>query len=572
MPEPSDALVSRSSGWIAILGLALAMTLLNALKPLHMDDTIYYDYAIRLAAQPNDPYGGEITDYWVPPKTGMDVLVPVFLPYWWSLAIKVHGDNVFLCKLWLLPFHLLLVGGAWGLARRFARRLEPLVASLIAFSPAILPGINFMLDVPTVSIGTFALYVFTKACDRNSIPLTVVAGLLAGAAINVKWTGFVIPAALGLYAITHRRLALGIVAGLIAAGVFVGWEYWIKCLYGQSHFLTHTDRKNTTIMDRINAARALVALLGGVAPVVLLLGLVGLKRPQFAKIVAVLATLGFVGIALGLGPQAVFLTLGALLLINWCTIIIVLLRRVKTHQWRWNADSLFLALWLMLEIVGFSVLSPYSAVRRLVGIVVVGTLLAARIASLTCRSETSRFDLRWVGMAGVFLGLFYYGVDLHEARVERTSAEIVTKDALGMLKPGQTAWYAGRWGFRHYATKGGLKHIVPGRTEMQRGDLFVVHDNKINMEPKIELDPVLLEEVGVLKFDEDSPVPFRTVPPYYSGKEPIQRQDGPRNVVHIYRVLNPFTPLGMIPIEYAPRGKQLGAMMRGVGGKPTSRP
>ena len=70
------------------------------------DDTVYQMYAARIAEHPGDPYGGEIVDYWFPPKAGMDVLVPVFLPYLWSRAILVHGDNTFLAKLWLAPFPL----------------------------------------------------------------------------------------------------------------------------------------------------------------------------------------------------------------------------------------------------------------------------------------------------------------------------------------------------------------------------------------------------------------------------------------------------------------------------------
>jgi hypothetical protein len=550
----------RTLGWILIFTIAVAMTLLNAIKPLHMDDTVYYSYATQIAAQPGDPYGGEITDYWMPPKASMDVLVPAFLPYWWSLAYRVHGDQVFLCKLWLFPFHLMLVWGTWGLARRFARGLEPAIALMVAASPAILPGLNFMLDIPALALGVASIHVFIKGSDRRSMGLVIAAGLIAGLSINVKWTGFVFPGVMAVYALTHRRIGLGIVAGLTAALVFVGWEYAVKLNYGQSHFLLHTDRKKTGLLDRINAGKALVAILGGVAPGVLMLGLIALRRPVFVRVVVGLVVAGLVAIAAGFQTQPFFLTMGVLLLINLGTVATVLLARRGRPRWRGDADDWFLVLWLGLEFVGFFVLSPYSAVRRVVGIVVAATLLAGRLASRTCRPSERRRAVDWIAAAGLALGLFYYGVDLHEARVEKAAAEAAAHDALARLEPGQTAWYAGRWGFRHYAAKAGLTHIAVGRTELKRGDLLVVHENKIDMEPKVTIDPALVEEIEAVRLEDT--LPFRTVPPYYSGKEPLQRQVGPRFVVHIYRVINPFTPLGWIPPEFGPKDRPVGAIIQ----------
>ena len=164
-----------------------------------------------------------------------------------------------------------------------------------------------------------------------------------------------------------------------------------------------------------------------------------------------------------------------------------------------------------------------------------------------------------VAAFGLILGLFYFGIDFHEARVEKTAAETAAKEALALAKPGETVWYAGRWGFRHYAMLAGLKHIAPGRTELKRGDLLVIHDNKIDMEPKILIEPALADEILTLKFDENSSLPWRTVPPYYSGKEPLQKQVGPRFVVHVYRVTNPFIPLGNYPRGYVAPDKPVGA-------------
>ena len=491
MTDRPHRLPRRAIAWV--VGLASLMTLLNAAKPIHMDDAVYHMYAAQIAAHPGDPYGGEVVDYWFPPKAGMDVLAPVFLPYLWSRAIVVHGDNTFLDKLWLAPFPLLLVGASWGLGRRFARGYEPILACLVAFSPAILPGQNFMLDVPALALGLAGLALFMRACDRRSWGLAIVSGLLAGAAINTKWTGLLAPAAIGLYALTHRRIGLGVAAMVASAGVFAGWEAWIAYEYGQSHFLIHSGRKSTPLMDRINGIRGLISILGGVAPGLLVMGLVALKRPRWAAVAAVGTAVGIAAIGLGIGPQAVFLPIGVLVLLNLGNVAFLVLRRNEEEAAKTpGRDDLFLVLWLVLEVVGFFVLSPYSAVRRVLGIVVAASVLVVRLASKPdgTGSPSAIRPARWAAAFGVVgLGLCYFAVDYGEAVVESRAAHDSARQAMAHIEPGETAWFAGRWGFRYHAEKAGLTPVAPGRSVLAAGDVLVVHENKVAEEPKVVIDP-----------------------------------------------------------------------------------
>jgi hypothetical protein len=158
------------------------------------------------------------------------------------------------------------------------------------------------------------------------------------------------------------------------------------------------------------------------------------------------------------------------------------------------------------------------------------------------------------------LGLAYFGIDLWEARVEQTAALESARYALDHVEPGRTAWFAGRWGFRDHAARAGLTPLAPGRSTLNPGDLLVVHDNKVDMEPRINIDPALAEEIDVARYNDR--LPLRVVPNFYAGKEPLQRQLGPRMVVHVYRVLKPFTPLGFIPPWIGPKDRQVGAIMQ----------
>ena len=108
---------------LALAGLALGFTVLNAAKPLHVDDAQYWKYAHHIASHPTDPYG--FTVLWgQEPKPAISVLAPAGLPYWWALGMVLFGDQPVLWKLWLAPFAGLLVFSLHAIFRRFAPGLE----------------------------------------------------------------------------------------------------------------------------------------------------------------------------------------------------------------------------------------------------------------------------------------------------------------------------------------------------------------------------------------------------------------------------------------------------------------
>jgi len=103
----------------ALVGLALAVTLLNAAKPLTVDDSVYYLFAEHIAEHPVDPYGFRA---WGVQEANSILAPPVFL-YWWAAAVRLFGSEPVYWKLWALPFNLLFVVALYALGRRFARGL-----------------------------------------------------------------------------------------------------------------------------------------------------------------------------------------------------------------------------------------------------------------------------------------------------------------------------------------------------------------------------------------------------------------------------------------------------------------
>src|SRR5262249_10974883 len=144
-------------------------------------------------------------------------------------AIRCFGEQPVLWKLWLLPFSLIFVLSLYALFRRFARGLEVPLVGMTVLSPAFFPSLNLTLDVPALSLSLAAVSVFFRACDRMSIPQAVLAGVVAGLAMQTKYTAFLAPAVMALYAVacnprSHKRprlwllpqLWLGVAAGAAA--------------------------------------------------------------------------------------------------------------------------------------------------------------------------------------------------------------------------------------------------------------------------------------------------------------------------------------------------------------------
>src|SRR5262245_44049606 len=197
--------------------LAAVVTLVNAVKPLVIDDTAYVAFAREIAAHPFNPYG--FTIFWdTAPEPAFGVLAPPVLLYWLALGIRLFGEHPPLLKVWLFPFLWALTAALSDLLRRFAGDRSTRLLPLIVLSPAILSTVNLMLDVPALALGLTALALFARAADRDSWRLAAGAGLLAALAIQTKYTMFAIPPAMAWYGVTHRRLGLAAIAVTVALG------------------------------------------------------------------------------------------------------------------------------------------------------------------------------------------------------------------------------------------------------------------------------------------------------------------------------------------------------------------
>src|SRR4051812_38011408 len=87
MKRSGNSRARPSPLWLAhLFVITLVMTLLNAIKPLHIDDIVYYLYAMQATVHPLSPYDFEIL--WLQlPDTAQNPIAPPVVPYWLAAAI-----------------------------------------------------------------------------------------------------------------------------------------------------------------------------------------------------------------------------------------------------------------------------------------------------------------------------------------------------------------------------------------------------------------------------------------------------------------------------------------------------
>jgi hypothetical protein len=551
------------------LALAVLVTAANALKPVTVDDTAYLAFARHIANNPADPYGFTIF-WWAKPEPAMNVLCPPVLPYWLAGGVFLFGDSPALLKLWMFPFVWLLAWALRALLVRFARGVEAFALPLLMLSPAVLPTVNLMLDVPAVALAFVAVELFVRAAKRENWWLAIAAGIVGGLAMQTKYTAFVAPAVIAWYGLTHRRLLLASVAVTFSVAVFAAWELWLAEKYGTSHFWLHASEASNVpppagqsklsafVNDKLYLIQLLAGHLGCLAVGVGLLAASMLRIPRrWLAVVAGVWCGGFVLVATlprrwtvleddRTATTVFWQASGAVWLVAVAGCAGVLLCRVKKGLgFRLRADALFLVGWLAIEVVAALALTPFPAARRVIGVTLVAGLLAARAASRVRIARPERRLPQWVLGLGVAAGIAVAAIDTLDAFPEKVCAER-SADITRERPDTATVWYVGHWGFQHYCEREGMKPLVAGETLARTDDLLVMpvypDDGFYRPYPGFTVsEPVwVADEIAVVEWDDL--LSAQTVPNFYGGIDPIAGRDRPRLRVRVYRLRGDWTP------------------------------
>ena len=523
-----------------LLLIAVIVTVLNAVKPLTMDDSAYFAYARQIAAHPLDPYGFQI--FWAQwPEPANWLLAPPVIPYWWAIAIKFFGPSVLLWKLWLLPWIAAFVFAVHALLRRFSPAVAMPMTVFTAFAPVYLPAINYMLDVPALGLGLLALTVAMRAIDRRSIGLILLAGVMFGVSLQTKYTVATLPAVAALYGFSRQRFVFAVVPGLIAAAVFTAWELFVAHRYGQSHFLLHL--KGPDLIDGkapfYYLLWGLLTLPGGLlGPLALLMALaIGFTR-QWLVIGVVSIVTAFAITAFGPIGLDTFTALGAVV----CGIIATSILRL-----RWVGDDRYLLLWLLVELSAYLAMSPFGAARRMLGITIVLTLITGRLLERRMATPGFTASFRWLTRFGVATGLAFFAVDWIDANARSSAVESAAAVVQANRVPGETAYYIGHWGLQFYTERAGLLPILPDHTQLKVGDWILDGMATVNA-PAVALPADSI--AGMTTITVDDPLRLQTVPAYYGRLVPLDYRNNPRARVDVYRVTKPFVPATSLEAGY----------------------
>ena len=207
---------------------------------------------------------------------------------------------------------------------------------------------------------------------------------------------------------------------------------------------------------------------------------------------------------------------------------------------RWNPNTLFLLGWLLIELAGCFILTPFPAARRVIGLVVIGGLLAARAVSRFGRLHSERRPGGWVIAFGIATGVAVAAIDWLDAFPEKAAAERAAT-LTAERPPASTVWFAGHWGFQYYCERAGMRPLVPGRSVLAPGDYLVLPiypDSHGLHRPHIGNVPIrppagVAEEVSQIVLDD--PLSRKRCRTLWRGR-PVVGRDHPRLRVAVYRM------------------------------------
>ncbi len=550
--------MSRAS---AALLAALVLTAANAAKPLVIDDTAYVAFARQALADPSDPFGFEL--YWdALPQPAIRDSVPAAFPYWLAASMAVSGERPVAWKLLLLPFALVLSGSIAFLLGRFAPAAPTWLLFPIVLGPTVLPGLNLMLDVPTIALGLFAYTLFVLACERASPARALAAGLVLALAMHTKYSALIYAPLMLAHAVLYRRLREGAVALGAAAALFLGWEGLLVARYGESHLLAGLARQVGAeifpALARLNAQApgsaalywtlCLLSLLGGTALFPALLAALGLGAGRrivtgaglaagvaFAAIPMlppppVFAAEGFFARLAAFNPELfLFVPLGLCTAAVIGTVAWRLLRHADPAEPR---PDRMLAIWLALEILSFFAIAPFPAARRVIGLEIAASVLAARAVSL--RAGEALAGLGLAAALGLAQGALYFSADLCDANARRDLVARVAErlPQLGARPESETVWYNGHWEFQYYADQAGMRPVIAGRSQLRPQDWLILTEG--TNQPPLSFPSSRFREQDELVAVSRSP--WSTMPLYYDGPVPLRRQPATQTRARIFRV------------------------------------
>lgn len=558
--------------WIALL-VAVVMNAANLFEPVAVDDVCHQYYAAQVARDPLHPFEFEASWHQRPVPAWTIMVAPVH-SYYWAPCIAWFGESVVAWHAWMLPLQWLFCWSLLVLLHRWLRRGAVPAMVTIALGPAVLPGLNLMLDVPMLAIGLAGLVALQRGFDRSSAAAAVLAGVLWGLAFQTKYSAMAFFGPWLILWVLRGRWREWCCACVAAAATALGIEALLAWSHGGgSYFLQQLSYTQQRVPGHL--LKGMIQHVGVLAIPGALLALHGLTgRLRWPLVAALGYALGLAVVGLypdgarhtlvDLAPDSVaYVLMSALTWAIFGTVYASFLRggsrafrlgRMHGSQ----AMRVFLVGWAIAEVLSSFVVSPFPAARRVIMVVVAFTVAGAWLSARRPRRRGhGRGRSVWplAVTAATLLGFGIQALDYVEANAWVRAADEVARYSK-RRDPDAAVYFCGGWGFEFYAPRAGVPPLLEGRVQLQPGDLVAIGSIDGIDEAWFEPD-ARLEQVDELLFGEDA-IPYSTQFCYYSGQRPIDGQVGARYRVRILRAKAALhtRDLHTIPDPYRSRGPQ----------------
>jgi hypothetical protein len=501
--------------------VATGIGLFALIKPVHIDDTVVLHVAANILRDPLRPFAGEF--FWLeePQPLAKVTTNPPLVSYWLAPWIALAGYREWVLHLSFAPFIALLM---WGMHRLATRWLGAAWAwwavGWLMFSPAVLPGMNLMRDVPALALLVGGLACWVEGLERQQARWLIAGALLGGLAGLAKYTALIWLPLVALYTVQRRAygalgwllLALLPIAGWSALNLWTDGEVHLVYLWQERRGSAPLGAKllpgvvglGASTLLWLGVRRRFKAALGDgwrwkVALVVLAAaGVVGWYHLQFAgqpmylqSLLWLVAGVIVLGLAVGVGwfkdspPSIRFPPLREGNRAGENAVPPASRGNLKEGVSTSQHITLFLRLWLLIALAAAVWGVPFQAMRHLL------YALPPLILILT----------PWVGrnapllLAQGVLCLAVIAADYDYAVCYQRGAA-----AYAERFSGERVWYAGSWGWMFYAEQHGFRKLLPDGTGLERGDIVIIPERvyKGKMPPDLHQHLILLDETPCL--------------------------------------------------------------------------
>lgn len=444
--------------WLLIIVFLCLVPFVN--KAFFIDDTLFIRAAEQIQKHPLDFYGFKINwfDRTLPMLESTEN--PPLASYYIALVASVAGWSEWVLHLAFLLPALAAVWGIYSLSQNYCR--HPFAAVLIAVStPAFLvSATTLMCDVMLLAFWVWALFLFERGLQKNSIAAFVGCGCLAGLAVWTKFFGLALVPLLAVYGLCRvRRTRWWMVAFIMPLLFAVGYDWLGYRLYGHdmllsaAHYASHAQAHSAVkLWETIIIGLGFVG--GCFLPALFYMPLLWSRRIALmapclvaAGMLIIPHMLAFVwvlwkkdgGLDWGVFLESAVFTVGG--------IYVVLLTAADLWHKR-DSASLLIFLWMMgVSVFTIGVNWTINARSLLPAAPALGILVARRLEDRGAGRKPGKF-WQFFGpalLAGV-VSMFLAKADYDLANIYKTAAQTLLAQ---LQKSGNTLWFQGHWGFQY---------------------------------------------------------------------------------------------------------------------------